>query len=187
MVRYPVYSPPQYELPDIIDICLSDPNILNGNNSSNGINSGEIGINGSNTDYDPSSDLNPTNLVSMPKKLTVSTLTTLLGHEHLNGIVNNSKSKIPHYPSSSQPPDIHIATPAPSPTLTPQHTGNSRSHSSNSAELDLGLNTKGRRLFNTNPHFPNIYPIDGAGSGNGGVDGDNIPFNNSKFHGTRIN
>ncbi|GMF48924.1 unnamed protein product [[Candida] boidinii] len=33
MVRYPVYSPPQYELPDIIDICLSDPNILNGNNS----------------------------------------------------------------------------------------------------------------------------------------------------------
>ncbi|GMF61405.1 unnamed protein product [[Candida] boidinii] len=114
----------------------------------------------------------------MPKKLTVSTLTTLLGHEHLNGIVNNSKSKIPHYPSSSQPPDIHIATPAPSPTLTSQHTGNSRSHSSNSAELDLGLNTKGRRLFNTNPHFPNIYPIYGGGYGDcddGSVE-NNIPF-----------
>ena len=54
-------------------------------------------------------------------------------------------------------PEIHIATPMPSPTLTPQHTGNTRNYS-NITELEHTSNEIKKKLYITQSNFPNIYP-----------------------------
>jgi hypothetical protein len=58
---------------------------------------------------------------------------------------------------SNDPPDIHIATPMPSPTLTPQHTGNTR-NCSNISEFEHTSNEIKKKLYITQSNFPNIYP-----------------------------
>lgn len=72
-------------------------------------------------------------------------------HQHLKsrkeGMVN----------FANEPPEVHIATPMPSPTLTPQHTGNTKNCSSIS-EHEHGSNEIKKKLYITQSNFPNIYP-----------------------------
>ncbi|KAH3668770.1 hypothetical protein OGAPHI_002525 [Ogataea philodendri] len=60
-------------------------------------------------------------------------------------------------PQQSNPPEIHIATPAPSPTLTPQHTGGSQG--SNISEMEHSNGQGRKKVFITQPQFPNLYPF----------------------------
>lgn len=61
-------------------------------------------------------------------------------------------------PFSNDPPEIHIATPMPSPTLTPQHTGNTR-NCSNISEYEHTSNEIKKKLYITQSNFPNIFPL----------------------------
>lgn len=72
-------------------------------------------------------------------------------HQHLK----NKKDSMANL--GNDPPDIHIATPMPSPTLTPQHTGNTRNFSSIS-EFEHGSNEIKKKLYITQANFPNVYP-----------------------------
>lgn len=72
-------------------------------------------------------------------------------HQHLK----NKKDFFPGF--NNDPPDIHIATPMPSPTLTPQHTGNTR-NCSNISEFEHSSNEIKKKLYITQSNFPNIYP-----------------------------
>lgn len=71
-------------------------------------------------------------------------------HQHL-------RSSKQLFSDSNEPPDVHIATPMPSPTLTPQHTGNSRNYSQIS-EYEHTSNEIKKKLYITQSNYPNIYP-----------------------------
>ncbi|KAG7894649.1 hypothetical protein KL908_002021 [Ogataea polymorpha] len=80
----------------------------------------------------------------------INTSALLINQKH------HLRNKLPNSQNSC-PPDIHIATPAPSPTLSPQHTGGSRS--SNISEVEH-VNGQGRKkVFITQPQFANLYPF----------------------------
>lgn len=72
-------------------------------------------------------------------------------HQHLKNKRDTSNGMI------NEPPDIHIATPMPSPTLTPQHTGNTRNYS-NISEFEHTSSEIKKKLYITQSNFPNIYP-----------------------------
>ncbi|TID28337.1 hypothetical protein CANINC_002514 [Pichia inconspicua] len=72
-------------------------------------------------------------------------------HQHLKSKKDNLTNMV------NDPPEIHIATPMPSPTLTPQHTGNTRNFSSIS-EFEHGSNEIKKKLYITQSNFPNVYP-----------------------------
>ncbi|GME83365.1 unnamed protein product [Ambrosiozyma monospora] len=83
---------------------------------------------------------------------TINTNSLLINQQH------NFKSPLSSN-LSVQPPDIHLATPMPSPTLNPQHTGSSLSNS-NISELEHTNGETKKKMFVTQPNFPNIYPLD---------------------------
>lgn len=87
---------------------------------------------------------------SMSKLINVESLPI---NQHQN--LKNSKENL--FNMSNGPPEIHIATPMPSPTLTPQHTGNTKNCSSIS-EFDHSSNEIKKKLYITQSSFPNIYP-----------------------------
>ncbi|GMM29278.1 Far11 protein [Martiniozyma asiatica (nom. inval.)] len=87
----------------------------------------------------------------LSKSLNINTLMInqhqhLKNHKQLNGLV-----------MSNGPPDIHIATPMPSPTLSPQHTGGSRNYCK-VTELEHPTLEVKKKLFVTQSNFPNLTP-----------------------------
>lgn len=117
MSRYPTYSPPKYEISEILEMMIK------------------------NEGRDRISDL-----------INVDSL-LINQHQHLK----NSKHSMAGF--ANEPPDVHIATPMPSPTLTPQHTGNTRNYS-NISEFEHTSNEIKKKLYITQSNFPNIYPSD---------------------------
>ncbi|GAV27834.1 hypothetical protein PMKS-001302 [Pichia membranifaciens] len=117
MSRYPTYSPPKYEISEILEMMIK------------------------NEGRDRISDL-----------INVDSL-LINQHQHLK----NSKHNMAGF--GNEPPDVHIATPMPSPTLTPQHTGNTRNYS-NISEFEHTSNEIKKKLYITQSNFPNIYPSD---------------------------
>lgn len=114
MSRYPTYSPPKYEISEIMEMITKNEN------------------------QKVSSLINVDSLL-------------INQHQHLKVNKHNLSS------FNSDPPDIHIATPMPSPTLTPQHTGNTRNYS-NISEFEHTSNEIKKKLYVTQSNFPNIYP-----------------------------
>ncbi|ODV85058.1 hypothetical protein CANARDRAFT_170623 [[Candida] arabinofermentans NRRL YB-2248] len=117
ITRYPSFTPPKFEVSQILEISL-------------------------NNDQDSESE-------SISKY--ISTAALLVNQHH------NLKPRLP-LNQSMVPPEIHIATPAPSPTLSPQHTDGYNNHS-NISELEHSNGQGRKKMFITQPHYPNLYPL----------------------------
>ncbi|VEU20436.1 DEKNAAC101374 [Brettanomyces naardenensis] len=92
-------------------------------------------------------------------EMTLPDLTSSISMLSSQGTLNKKRESNPGGNNVfSNPPDIHIATPMPSPTLTPQHTGSSAF--SNTSEYERVNGDVKKKLFMTQSDFPNIYPFE---------------------------
>lgn len=117
MSRYPTYSPPKYDISEILEMMIKNE--------------------------------------GSDKLSSLINVDTLLVNQHQH--LKNNKHSMAGF--GNDPPDVHIATPMPSPTLTPQHTGNTRNYS-NISEFEHTSNEIKKKLYITQSNFPNIYPSD---------------------------
>lgn len=122
ITRYPTFTPPKYDMSQILELCLK------------------------NGEDEP--DFLLSDLTSAVSILSSQGSVSSQGDGNLNNLNN-----LPN-----DPPPIHIATPLPSPRLTPQHTGGSNS-SSNAAEYEHSNGEIKKKLFMTRSNFPNLYPF----------------------------
>lgn len=152
VVRYPTFTPPTHSSSDIVKLAAyqsfqmdqEDGEIREGSSSSLG-RAGSMVSTASMGPLTPSAPLisNILNLSALPFNQ----------HQHLK---NNNQ--INGMLVSNDPPDVHIATPMPSPTLTPQHTGSSRNYAV--SELKHPSSEVKKKLYVTQANFPNVCPKD---------------------------
>ncbi|QPG76726.1 hypothetical protein FOA43_004120 [Brettanomyces nanus] len=119
--RYPTFTPPKYELSQILEVSLSN-------------------------DED------------MPDQCLPDLVSSLSMFSSEGSLKSKNDCLAGLFKGPSNPPDIHIATPMPSPTLTPQHTGTSGS--SNTSEYERCNGDAKKKLFLTQSDYPNIYPFE---------------------------
>lgn len=113
--RYPTYTPPKYQVSDILEMTIK-------------------------------------NGYSVPVSLLINVDSLPINqHHHLRSGILKASNGV------DDVPEIHIATPMPSPTLTPQHTGNTRNYS-NISEYEHTSNEIKKKLYITQSNYPNIYP-----------------------------
>lgn len=137
VVRYPTFTPPKFESSDIIKLTALQSNEMEHEFD----------------DLEDPEDVEDSDVDSVSDILNINSL-WINQHQHLK---NNKQ--LNGMMLSNEPPDIHIATPMPSPTLTPQHTGSSRNYSKVS-ELKHPTSEVKKKLYVTQANYPNICPHD---------------------------
>lgn len=120
ITRYPTFTPPQYDVSEIVKLSLRNEKDV------------------------PTATL--PNIVTSISMLSSEGKARSIEDESISG-----DSKL----DSSPPPEIHIATPMPSPSLTPQSTGGS-DYPSIIDDPDADVR---RRLNPSQSNYPNIYPL----------------------------
>lgn len=150
LIRYPTYIPPSVPLSNIVQMTILEAQYKDQKESQ------------LQPDEDEETDDDVSDTESISSILKLNSL-SINQHQHLKSKHINGISL-----TSNSPPDVHIATPMPSPTLTPQHTGSSSPNTCVSElksyqQMQLNNGGEKKKLYITQSNFPNVYPINTNG------------------------